>query len=99
MKKWWLARGILTVWAGVQPVMVGAQVTDWETWELSGVIWCGHPAVWNVDSTSHEWPIQGTDENDLLVSHGPYVDVVQWIKHSTGRRGVDRCMVAVAPRQ
>ena len=57
MKKWWLARGILTVWAGVQPVMVGAQVTDWETWELSGVIWCGDPAVWNVDSTSHEWPI------------------------------------------
>jgi hypothetical protein len=54
-------------------------------------------ATWS--SVPLQWAWKGTDENNLLVSPGPYLAVVQWVEHSTGHRGVDRCMVAVAPRQ
>ncbi|MGB0149665.1 MAG: hypothetical protein ACPF87_02105 [Flavobacteriales bacterium] len=57
MKKWWIAGGILTVWTGVQPSTLHGQSTNWRTWEHWGVVWCGDSGVWNVDSTSHEWPI------------------------------------------
>ena len=54
-------------------------------------------AIWS--SSPLEWSWKGTDENNLLVSPGPYVSVVQWIHDPTGKRGIDRCLVAVAPRR
>lgn len=54
-------------------------------------------ATWS--SVPLQWAWKGTDEDNLLVSPGPYIAVVQWVEHSTGHRGADRCMVAVAPRQ
>ena len=54
-------------------------------------------ASWS--SSPLEWSWKGTDENNLLVSPGPYVSVVQWIHDPTGKRGIDRCLVAVAPRR
>ena len=54
-------------------------------------------AMWS--SAPLQWDWKGTDEHNLLVNPGPYLAVVEWVEHSTGRRGVDRCMVAVAPGQ
>ena len=46
--------GVVLIW--IHPEMVRSQSTAWETWELSGVIWCGDPEVWSVDSTTVTLP-------------------------------------------
>lgn len=55
--------------------------------------------LWRDGSAPLQWAWKGTDEHNLLVNPGPYLAVVEWVEHLTGRRGVDRCMVAVAPGQ
>ena len=57
MKKSWVAGGILMAYAGVHQGVAFGQLSAWEAWELSGVVWCGDPEVWSVDSTSAALPI------------------------------------------
>lgn len=57
MKRWWIVGVSLTVLMWLQPCLVQSQMTNWETWELSGVIWCGDPEVWIVDSSSVSMPV------------------------------------------